>query len=118
MIPSAVDDDVLGALRDSEELYRTLFEQAPIGVFIFDRSLRVTEINHRMVELLQSTYEKIIGLDLHRIGETDLLRLLEKVLEGEPSHYEGPYRALTSDAELFVSSRLSPLRDADGNVVG
>jgi PAS domain S-box-containing protein len=118
MLPSPVDDDVLGALRDSEELYRTLFEQAPIGVFLFDRSLRVTEINHRMVELLQSSYEKIIGLDLNRIGETDLLRLLERVLEGEPGYYEGPYHAITSGAVLFISSRLSPLRDAEGNVVG
>ena len=113
-----VADTITEALRESEERYRTLFEQTPVGVFLYDRSLRITECNQHFVDLLRSTFERLIGLDMHRLIDQDILPSIERALEGEPSYYEGPYRATTSDAKLYISMRLSPLRDAEGHVVG
>ncbi len=41
------------ALRQSEERYRILFDQSPVGVYIFDRDLNVTQCNKRMTEILR-----------------------------------------------------------------
>ena len=41
------------ALRQSEERYRILFDQSPVGVYIFDTDLKVTTCNKSMVEILQ-----------------------------------------------------------------
>ncbi len=106
------------ALEESEARYRALFEQSPIGVFAFDRSLRLTDCNLAFVLLLDSTYDRVIGLDLRTLRDKTLAPFLDRVLQGETAHYEGPYRATTSDRAVDIALRLSPLRDADEEVTG
>ncbi len=115
---TVVDADFSDALRESEERYRTLFEQAPFGVFLYDRKLRITECNAAFVKVLGAPYEQLIGLDLRRIKDQRVVPAIERVLEGEPSSYEGPYEATISGWTVYVHLRCSPLRDADGDVIG
>jgi len=110
--------DTSEALRESEERYRTLFEQAPVGVFLYDRSLRLTAWNARFTQILQTTNERLRTLDLHELRDRAVLPAIRSALEGETGSYEGRYQATTSDAVVWVSMRLSPLRDADGVVIG
>jgi len=113
-----VVDDFSEALRESEERYRTLFEQAPFGVFLYDRELRITECNAAFVKVLGAPYEQLIGLDLRRLKDQRVVPAIEGVLEGEPSSYEGPYEATISGWTVYVHMRCSPLRDGEGDVVG
>jgi PAS domain S-box-containing protein len=105
------------ALRESEERYRTLFEQAPFGVFVYDRSLRITECNARFVQILCSSFDRLIGLDMRRLHDQRVVPAIQTALEGEPTYYEGPYATTTSGVSIVVEMRLSPLRDANGEVV-
>ena len=110
-------DDLGDALLDSDERYRTLFELAPVGVFICDRGLRVLECNRRFVDLLQASYERLIGFDIHRVNDPSVLPAIERAIEGDPSIYEGPYRATNGPAHVHICLRVTPMRDADGVVV-
>ncbi|HTQ44004.1 MAG TPA: PAS domain S-box protein [Polyangiaceae bacterium] len=110
--------DVQEALREAEQRYRTLIEQAPVGVFLYDRDLVVTEFNARFVQILQSTPEKLRGLSMRQLRDRRILPMLERAIEGEAAQYEGPYQATTSEARLHVALRVAPLRDATGRVVG
>jgi PAS domain S-box-containing protein len=110
--------DINEALRESEERYRTLFEQAPIGVYLFDRDLRITACNARFVQILRSSHEQLIGLDMRTVRDQGILPALERTLTGEVGSYEGRYQATTSDAAPWVSIRMAPLRDAHGVVLG
>lgn len=106
------------ALQQSEERYRTLFDQAPIGVYIFDKELKITQCNERFVQILQSSYGRIIrSLDIRKLKDQSFVPEMQKVLEGQSSYHEGFYEATTSAAKLWLSLRFSPLRDADGNVI-
>jgi PAS domain S-box-containing protein len=110
--------DVSDALRESEQRYRTLFEQAPVGVFLYDRDLVVTDFNPRLVEILRSTPDKLRGLALRSLRDQILVPTLERALHGETGHYQGAYAATTSEARIVMSLRTAPLRDARGAVVG
>ena len=105
-------------LRQSEERYRTLFDQSPVGVYIFDRDYKITHCNERFVQILQSSFDKIIGVDIRKLKDQCVLPLMEKILRGETAVYEGYYEATGSEAKLWASVRLSPLRDANGKVTG
>jgi two-component system cell cycle sensor histidine kinase/response regulator CckA len=113
-----VTDDVSEALHESEQRYRTLFEQAPIGVFLYGRDLVITDLNHRFAEILHSTPHKLRGLDMRTLRDKSVLPALERALRGEASLYEGAYSATTSDAQVTISMRAAPLRDARGGVIG
>jgi len=112
------DERTADALRESEERYRTLFEQSPVGVFLFDRGLRIERFNARFVQILKSTDAALRGLDMRDLRDTRIVPALERALTGELGLYEGPYQATTSDAELVITMRLAPLRDRSGAVVG
>ncbi|MGO8994360.1 MAG: PAS domain S-box protein [Polyangiaceae bacterium] len=106
------------ALEESESRYRALFEQSPIGVFTFDRDLRLTDCNLAFVKLLRSKYDALIGLNLRTLNDLRIVPAVERVLEGEPLYFEGPYVAQLSEAEIEMATWITPLRNAEGEVTG
>jgi PAS domain S-box-containing protein len=105
------------ALRQSEERYRALFSQSPVGVYIFDKEYRIKQCNERMAEILRSSREKITGLDMRALRDQGFMSLMTKALEGETCLREGFYEATTSPARLWLSVYVTPLRSADGDVI-
>jgi len=106
------------ALRRSEERYKILFDQSPVGVYISDNELRITRCNQRMVEILQSSYDKIIGLEMRKLKDQSFILSMEKAIQGEPTYHESYYEATTSSAKLWLAIHYSPLLDAGGIVIG
>lgn len=106
------------ALRESEERYRSLFYRVPIGVFHYDLDLRITDCNDRFVEILQSDRELLVGLDMTTLEDHSVLPAIRSILDGSDGYYEGPYRASTSGAHIWVKLRTVPLTGADGSIVG
>jgi PAS domain S-box-containing protein len=106
------------ALRQSEERYRTLFNQSPVGVYIFDNEFKITQCNERMVQILQSSHDKIVGLDIRKLKNQIFIPAMERVFKGESCHQEGFYEATTSSVKLWLSVTLTPLWNANGNVIG
>jgi len=105
------------ALRERDEIFRAVFEQSSVGIILYSSDLRVLDCNKNFADMIESTREKIIGLDLTRLREKAVIPTIqEAIIEGKMSYYEGPYHATTSDAYRWVSFSASPLRDDDGEV--
>ncbi len=105
-------------LRQSEEVYRTLFDQSPIGIYMFDKELKITQCNERMVKILQSSRDKLIGLDQKELKDKGFIPVMEMALEGKFAHQESAYEATTGHLKLILSVRVAPITDGSGNVVG
>lgn len=104
--------------RKSEEKYRFMFEHSPIGFFIFNNNHTITECNEKFIVILQSTREKLIGLDMNLLKDQSVLSVIKKALSGEDASFEGWYRATTSSATIYVTMKTTPLYDTNKKVMG
>ncbi|NLJ09824.1 MAG: PAS domain S-box protein [Treponema sp.] len=78
------------------EEYRLIFEHAPIGLLSFDDNGVIQTCNNRFVEIIGSSKEKLIGLNMLALPDSKLVQVLKKALEGGSGYYEGLYHAVTS----------------------
>lgn len=106
------------ALRESEERYRLLFERLPVGVFHYDRFLRITAMNARFVEILHSSPTRLQNLDMNTLKDRRVLPALRAVLLGQDGIYQGEYITTTSDHTIMVNIRTTPLLGEDGSILG
>jgi diguanylate cyclase (GGDEF)-like protein/PAS domain S-box-containing protein len=106
------------AVSASEERYRLLLNYSPIGILHYDTNLINTYCNDRLAGILDSTPERIIGLDLKLLSDQSIMPAMRKALQGETGHYEGRYVATYSDAERWLDMTCAPFRDGKGNIVG
>ena len=105
-------------LRENEERYRLLFQRSPIGVFHYDTNLKITDCNDGFANILQSSQERLVGLDMNTLKDQSVIPSIRKTIEGKEGFYEGFYRATTSTAEIWVSMRTAPIFGSDGQVKG
>ncbi|RPI33003.1 MAG: PAS domain S-box protein, partial [Nitrospiraceae bacterium] len=83
------------ALRESEERYRLLFQRSPIGIVHFDRELFVTDCNERFENIVRSSSEKLLGLNIKTLEDQSIIPAIKSAIDGTEGFYEGFYRATT-----------------------
>jgi diguanylate cyclase (GGDEF)-like protein/PAS domain S-box-containing protein len=105
-------------VRASEERYRLLLNYSPVGIFHYDTDLVITYCNSRLADILQSTTEHIIGLDIKLLNDQTLLTILRKAFGLQIVHHEGLCSTPFCDADLWLDLTCASSRDDNGNVVG
>jgi len=104
--------------QESEDRYRLLFKQSPLGIFQYDTRLVVNDNNDRLATLLGSSREKLTGLDLNKITDQRIVPALRIALEGKEGTYEGEYIPTTGNLTIWAAMKTSPLFDKSGKVSG
>ncbi|HOI31968.1 MAG TPA: PAS domain S-box protein, partial [Bacteroidales bacterium] len=111
-------DEAKENLRQSEERFRQIFENAPIGMFSFDKQLILTNSNPGFAEIIGTPIEELIGLDLKKLPDPKMKKALEEVSEGELSGFTGPYVSYTSGKKIEIKSLFTPFFDTNDNFSG
>ncbi len=107
------------ALRDSEEKYRTIFEESPIGIIHFDSKGVVELCNESFLKIVGSSREKVIGLeDLHALQKEDMKKAVEAVLSGRSGYFEGEYVSTTKNRPMQAKVTFKPLISKEKNLKG
>lgn len=106
------------ALRQSEEAFRKLFEDNPIGIVITTLEHRVKRVNGALSGMLGFTEPELLDSDFRRFfsspsfGENNLQRLFR----GEVRSYRAEAPFLTKRGEIvWGQSTISLLRDAENH---
>jgi diguanylate cyclase (GGDEF)-like protein/PAS domain S-box-containing protein len=108
------------ALRDSEERYRSAFDDAAIALGIATLDGRLLRVNAAHCELLGYRADELIGIDVRRlIHPADLSTtndLRERLLAGTIRSYREERRYIHKDGHIVWGLvNLSITRDAEGN---
>ncbi len=110
------------ALRESEERFRGIFEQSPLGIGLIDMDSRYLAVNPTLCKMLQYEPEELVGTGFpDLVHPEDLPANLEagtRLLSGEISSYSVELRVLTkSRDQIWVAATVTVVRDAHGRAL-
>ncbi|MBW2566036.1 MAG: PAS domain S-box protein [Deltaproteobacteria bacterium] len=108
------------ALRDSEERYRTLFEDSRDAIYISARTGEFLDINQSCLDLFGYAREEMIGLDAREIyvNPDDRPRFQKKIeSKGSVTDYEVKFRK-KDKTEMDCLLTASVRHAKDGSVLG
>lgn len=105
-------------LLESEQKFETIFQSVPIGVFFYNQELVIQEINPEFVNFLEAPREFLLGLNLNNLPDQRLLPALKAPLDGLCGFYEGAYKTVYIQKNLWITMSTSALRDKKNNIIG
>jgi PAS domain S-box-containing protein len=106
------------ALHDSEERYRTLLQRAPVGVFHYDRDLRITDCNEAFERIFGGRRESLVVSDPGSSGDRGMLAALRAPIAGRHGEYNGRVGPFSGSGEVIVAVRTVPLHAKGGSITG
>jgi diguanylate cyclase (GGDEF)-like protein/PAS domain S-box-containing protein len=110
------------ALQESEERFRNIFEESPIGMAIVGTDMHTISANAALAKMLGYTEREFEALSVLEIThpddiESDLV-LAQELLDGTRSSYKLDKRYLRKDGTiLWGTLTASIIRDADDNAL-
>jgi len=105
-------------LRISEERYRLLFENSPVGLIHYDETGTITMCNDHFVRIIGSTKEIITGMNLLKNEDDGVVKAVRDSLKGKVGIYEGEYSSMTAMKVTPVRSIFSPIMGKEGLIKG
>jgi PAS domain S-box-containing protein len=97
------------SLRESEVQLRTIFERSPLGILHIGKDGIVLGCNDRHAEIMGSTPEKIIGMNLREEIKNEKVRAaVFGALAGEQTVFEAEYTSVSGGKTIAVRSMFNP----------
>jgi len=109
------------ALRESEERYRSTFEQAAVGIAHTSKAGHFLRVNPKLCEILDYPQEALRKLTIREITHPSDLRAelaqYEKVSAGELDQYSTDKRLIRKDGSaVWVNQTISAVRESDNRL--
>jgi PAS domain S-box-containing protein len=110
------------ALWESEQRFRQLVENAPLGILSLDRQGRLHDINPKLSEILgspsQEETRRINMLSFDPLVKAGIAEHFRQCLDtGRPGLYEAPYTSKWGK-DVVLRYHLQPIRDPAGRITG
>ncbi|MFZ5450901.1 MAG: response regulator [Thermodesulfobacteriota bacterium] len=107
------------ALAKSEELYRSVFENVPLGIMYYDQHGIVTDLNENFAQIIGAPREKIVGFNLpQQLRDENLRQAILASLDGQTRYYEGDYLSVTGGKLTPLRAFCQPIVTPGGKVLG
>ncbi|MFA6136598.1 MAG: PAS domain S-box protein [Sulfurimonas sp.] len=109
------------ALLASEESFRAVFNQSPLGIAVIDSYTGyIYKVNQSYADIIGRTIDEIPGIDWVSITHPDDIQKdldnMARLNAGEINDYKMNKRYIHSDGSiLWINMTISPLREQDGS---
>jgi PAS domain S-box-containing protein len=111
------------ALRESEEQFRDLYENAPNGYFSIDADGCIQRCNQRAGELLKYTVQQLMGKPVSDLyadtpqGKAKAAKMLDRFRAGDTICDELAEMQTADGASVWISLSVNPVRNAMGQII-
>ncbi len=106
-------------LRESEEKYRLIFENAPLGIMHFDAAGICTTCNEYFAEIIGVPKERVAGFNtLESLRDPRMKGAVEAALSGDIGHFEGEYTSVLGKKTRVLRAEYRPIVSEEGTLVG
>lgn len=106
-------------LKVSEERYRHIFNNAPLGIFQYDINSEIVDCNEAFAAILGSDKKNLVGLNmLASLKNQGVLNTVKNSLEKGDGYFEGEYTSVTGNKKTPVRAFFTAIRDFDGKITG
>lgn len=103
---------------ENEKKYKLIFETAPVGILKYDQNGIIQECNDNFVEIIGSSRQRLVGLNMTKLPDTKLVNALNNALSGEKGYYSDFYKSTTADKTTPVIVIFEPIKDINYNILG
>lgn len=105
------------SLQSEHTFLHSLFKNAPLGIFTYNKDLEVQECNKHLHTLFDHKEKEIFGMDLNTLPDNRILDTLKKSLTQGAQSYEGPYRSLKGK-DFWIEAKAFSFSDANNRILG
>jgi len=115
-----VDDSevtTFNKLQSEHILLKSLFKNAPLGIFTYDKDLKILECNEKLNRLFDYEEGELRGLDLNLIPDSRIIKTLKNALAEGMQSYEGPYLSLKGKS-FWLDAKFFNFTGLDKSVLG
>lgn len=104
-------------LEAEKTLLHNLFEEAPLGIFSYDKDLIIIDCNKQLNSLFDSSREAIIGLNLNHLPDPRPINAIKNALAYGQQSYVGPYTSIKGE-EHWIEAKAFPFTNKVNNSIG
>ncbi len=106
-------------LKVSEQRYRHIFRNAPLGIFQYDVEGFIIDCNEEFVRILGSSREVLIGFKMFdKLQDLKMLSAIKKSLTAGEGYYEGNYNSVSSDTTTPVRAFFKAIHSSEDTIIG
>jgi len=106
-------------LKLSEERYRHLFGNAPLGIIQYDAEGAIIDCNEELIRILGSTRERLIGLNMFDdLNDADVLAALRDSFATGEGYYEGDYTSITGNKTTPIRAFFKTIAPSEKQISG
>ena len=107
------------ALQENIEKYKSIFENSPVGILHYDNDAYITDCNEALVNIFNSKYKDIIGLNFADISYDPMMKKeFESTLHGKYASYTGEFITPLRNNKVYIKAEFAPLFSEQGYITG
>jgi len=106
-------------LKVSEERYRHIFDNAPLGIFHYDSDSIIVDCNDAFAEMLGAPKDKLINFNmLEEVKERRMIKAIQDSLTIGHGYFEGNYTSFLSNKTAPIRTFLKAIKSPDQTIIG
>lgn len=111
-------NETLNILQESEEKFRAIFENSPIGIALYDNDGIVKASNANHDNIIGIAKQHMIGYNIFNNLNDDKMRtMLKDALRGDHTSYEGTYVSINGNL-TYIKADFAPVYNKEGEMRG